>query len=91
MQNKLIFEKGRIVKEQKYNDRNYVNIQKAKLTKLERYGDENYRDVKKLRQTCIERYGVSSFSKSQQYKITRRENSIVKYGIAEPNNTESAK
>lgn len=53
-------------------------ISKIKKTKFNRYNDENYFNKEKQQQTCLDRYGVTSFFKTEKFRIISKNTGAYK-------------
>jgi hypothetical protein len=68
-------------KEERYGDRNFVNVSKGKDTKLKLYGDINYNNRKKAIETSIAKYGVEHTSKMASTIEKMKNTSLELYGV----------
>ena len=77
-QKRLINERRRQTKLERYGDPNYNNMRKNLQTKEERYGDSHYNNTQKHKETCLERYGVEHHNQREEAKANLREKKLSK-------------
>jgi hypothetical protein len=82
--NKLIQEKSKQTKLERYGDEYYTNPEQITSTMLEKYGVTRFVNAEKIRQTKFERYGDGSYNNNKQIGQTKFE----RYGDTGYNNSE---
>ncbi|MDR2458395.1 MAG: hypothetical protein LBD41_08010 [Clostridiales Family XIII bacterium] len=81
---RIIREKTKKTKKEKYGDENFNNKEKAKQTCLEIYGVENIQQNKeiqeKTKQTNLKRYGVEYLAQNKEIQHKQLQTKLEKYG-----------
>jgi hypothetical protein len=78
---KLIIDKSKQTKKERYGDEYFVNPKKTKQTKKERYGDENYYNVEKTKQTNNKRYNVDYPAQNKEIYEKNKKTNKERYGV----------
>lgn len=90
LKNKLMIEKAKKTKLEKYGDENFVNVEKRLLTLENKTADYWLSRSNKVKDTCIAKYGVDNVRKAPEIKNKIKLSKLEKYGDENYNNREKA-
>lgn len=83
---KVVKNKIKQTKLEKYGNENYNNPNKMKQTKLKRYGDGNYNNIEKSKQTNLNKYGEEFILSCPEIHKKSKQTKLKKYGDKNYNN-----
>ena len=81
---KIMRDKIKDTKEERYGDPNFNNKEKNKQTKKERYENENYNNPEQIKSTNQERYNANCFVATEEGKRQKQQTLNERYGVNNP-------
>lgn len=81
---KIMRNKIKETKKERYGDPNYNNVVQNKETKLKLYDNENYNNPTQIVKTNQIKYGANTYTSSEQGKLQVKKTFISNYGVDNP-------